>query len=105
MKYKILVLLSYLTLLSATILMLYFSYILFYPFVPCEFKDENYKVLTPVVKRGGNIVFEGYVCKKMNVSATVCSQLIDTYIYFYPEMTGNIPIGCANRTVVLPIPD
>lgn len=72
---KYLTLLTNITFTSAMLLMIYVAYQLFYPFIPIEFYDEKYPVLTPVVERGGHLAYKLRGKKYVNLTASLTRQL------------------------------
>jgi hypothetical protein len=69
-----------------------------------EFKDVKYPVLTPVVKAGGMLEYKAHVVKYKNLEGLVTRQLINSYIYNYTPVTGQLPCGESDRNIQIELP-
>ena len=74
-------LVSWATILSGLALCLYTGYLLTYPF---KVSESTFKVVSPVVKPGGNLILAVDYCKWMDIPATSSRQLNDGVIIELP---------------------
>mgnify|MGYP001563702585 CR=1 FL=1 len=92
------------TIVMTLIFIISISYMVFFPFEPVTFNYDKFKILTPEVKGGDSVKFESSYCRKMDVPVVISRQLINTYLYFYPDVIGMTSLGCQKRVVTLKIP-
>ncbi|MCK9370284.1 collagen-like protein [Candidatus Dojkabacteria bacterium] len=72
-----------------------FVFWLVYPYKTVTFNKEPFKVLTPVVKKGENLVYEVDYCKYTKVTPTTSKAFLDEIIFNLPDSTAVYkPIGC-----------
>lgn len=86
------------------ILIISFVIAIIYPYNLVDYNYDKYKILTPVVKRGTQVIFESEFYKHTDLSATVSRQLIDGNVYYYAEMPATNPQGYNKIKVTLDIP-
>lgn len=75
--------------------------------VPCkvlDFKDAKYPVTTPVVKTGGVVEFQVRLTKYNDIPGTVSRQLMNSYIYNYSPIVGQLASGEVDKLVQIEIP-
>jgi hypothetical protein len=101
---KILHRLAALTLIMAISLMLYFSFVLFYPFKILTFEYDKFPVLTPVVKAGDVVVFRSKWYRYSCAKGTVSRQLVNNYLYYYSPMPTLSNKGFNDKKIPLKIP-
>lgn len=95
-------LVSWITILSGLALCLYVGYLLTYPF---KVSESTFKVVSSVVKPGGNLILAVDYCKWMDVPAIVTRQLNDGVIIELPPAVTNLPVGCYKNTIrYIPLP-
>ena len=83
---------------------LVYMYWLFIPLVPMQLIGP-YKVKTPIVQAGGNLIYTAHACRYTNVEGTVEYTLQDHIVYtFAPTGTLNRPQGCGTKDVLFNIP-
>lgn len=94
-------LISWATILSGLALCLYVGYLLTYPF---KVSQSEFKVLSPIVKPGGNLVLKVDYCKWMDIPAISSRQLNDGVVIELPPAHTNFPVGCKSVIRYVPIP-
>lgn len=77
---------------------------LLYPYRPISFNYDKAEVITPVVKRSETMQFKASYCRHNDMVATISRQLINTYIYYYSDITSASPKGCQDRIISVDIP-
>lgn len=93
------------TMFMSIALLVSFMIAMLYPYNLVDYHYDKYKVLTPVVKRGENVVFESEFYKNTNLPATVSRQLINSNIYVYSDVVINNPAGPNKLKMTIQIPD
>ncbi len=101
---NILHIISFITLLSAFILMLIFGFWFLYPYHPAEFTEDNFKVYPTEIKPGQNLTMVIPYCKYSSLPATIDQRFIDSLIYIRPTFSVDNPTGCHTIKVSVPIP-
>lgn len=79
----------------------------FLAFTPVDVATANvqpYKVTTPTVKAGENMVYVADVCKHKELLSQVTRTFVDEDGVHYPipQQLSTIPVGCAKNPVVVP---
>lgn len=86
------------------ILLLTVLYLLFIPLKPFELIG-TFPVKTPVVERGGVLVYTARYCKADGVGAgKVARTLVDGLLYNLPETYGTVAEGCNTTDIAVEIP-
>ena len=87
------------------ILIAYLFYALFWPVEVIEPQVQPYKVLTPVVRQGGELKYQVDICKYHDLPATIIrSFVIEGVSYYLPEGSSNVKVGCNKTDVLLDVP-
>lgn len=76
-------------------------------FIPVDVVKTNvqpYKIVTPVVEAGENMIYEADVCKYKEVYSVVTRSFVDEkgVNYPLPQQYSNIPAGCGKNRVIVP---
>ena len=104
MKTRLLQWTAFFTLGMAIYLMLYFGWVMFYPFNLMTSLRDEFHVLTPEVRAGENIQFESAWQRNTDLPIVVSRQLIDTYIYHYQDIASNPPKDVQKKVITVKIP-
>lgn len=80
-------------------------YILFWPVQVIKPNTIPYKVLTPIVKVGGDLVYQVDACKFIDSKATVYRSFVDGQRYPALISFNNIRKGCGITNVKIPVPN
>lgn len=84
-------------------IVLYFFYLLFWPFNPLTI--NSVKVITPSVKVGGAMVYDINSCKKAALTPTVYRKIVSSAsAEALTTSPGVLSTGCSNKTVPVTIP-
>lgn len=88
------------TLIVATLLVFYVSYLLFWPVKILVYANHPFTVLNDnkTVKAGDILIYEVDYCKYKNVSAMIDKQFINDVILETPDLEGNLTVGCFQKT-------
>jgi hypothetical protein len=86
-----------------------FMFWLVYPYKTVTFNKEPFRVLTPVIKRGENLIYEIDCCKYIKMSPMTARSFVDELIYNLPMgIATPKPLGCGvykfNLLVPLTLP-
>ena len=101
---KILVYLSYITILSAIALMGVATFWYLYPYKTVTF-EQPVRVLTPEVKRGEHMTYEVVFCKYTKKMPLITKTFVDGIIYQVPEgVARQNDMGCHTNLVQMYIP-
>ena len=101
---KILVYLSYITILSAIALMGVATFWYLYPYKIITF-EQPVRVLTPEVKRGEHMTYEVVFCKYTKKMPLITKTFVDGIIYQVPEgVARQNDMGCNTNLVQMYIP-
>lgn len=92
---------SWATIVSGFFLSLYVGFVLTYPF---KVSESKFKVLSPVIKPGENLVLQVNYCKWMDLPAISTRQLNDGVVIELPPSSTNLPKGCGSVVRYVPIP-
>lgn len=101
---------SYLVLLLAFGIMIFYAYMSYYPFEILKFDkvDENgngvYEVLTPEVKGGEILMYRSDFTKLMDIPATMQCAFEDGIIYQVSERANNNTVGDHNEVRAVDVP-
>jgi hypothetical protein len=77
---------------------------LFLPVTPMQLIGP-YKVKTPVVVQGGNLIYTAHACRNTMASGIVEYSLTDDIVYTFAQTTTlNRPKGCGYKDVLFNIP-
>jgi hypothetical protein len=85
--------LSGVVLFLAFILMIYFGYLLFYPFKTCVFYKDSFTTIKKQYIQGEPLTYKCHYHKYTSMQATMIPMLVDSVIYQLPEMKSNNPMG------------
>jgi hypothetical protein len=96
--------LSYITILLAIALLMYFYYLMFWPVTVIKANVQPYKVITPIIKVGGNLTYQVDACKSTPLMASVIRTFEDDIAYPSITSSNNIPAGCHKTNVTIPVP-
>ncbi len=103
-KNKIFYSVAWFTLLSALGLILYISFLLFYPIKPFEVFGP-YKVKTKVVIAGQPLIYTANYCRRMDGPGTVSRTLNDGLVYVLSESPVlNANQGCKAQDIKIIVP-
>lgn len=81
----------------------YFFYLLFWPIQTLVPNVQPYKVLTPVVHVGENLVYQVNACKYVNVHAEVIRTFSDGINYPSTTSANNLAVGCHITNISTPV--
>lgn len=95
-------LLALLIFLSAVVFIV--AFIEFYPVEVVRY-DVPFKVLTPVVKQGGELQYVRQGEKYLDETARLACSFEDDIIYFIPDRVDRIPTGSIDGVRQITIPD
>jgi hypothetical protein len=79
--------------------------IMLYPYKLVDYNYDKFKIITPVVKAGSEVIFESEFYKNTDLGAMVERQLINSNIYYYSAVPANNPTGYNKRLITLVIPE
>lgn len=67
-------------------------------------RTQPYKVATPVIKAGDNLIYVADVCKYKDLFSTTTRTFVDQEGVHYPLIAqiSNVPKGCNSNPVVVP---
>jgi hypothetical protein len=83
---------------GAIILILYFFYLLFYPFNPLQVKSVS--VVTPTIPSGGTLIYKIDSCKKTQDTPQVYKKISNsTTSEALPTAPGVLSLGCSTKQV------
>lgn len=94
----------YIFLLLSTLLVGYIWYSLIFPLDIIKPRTQPYKVLTPVVHSGGELVYVVDACKIMETTAVASRSFIDGVVFSLPSTTANIKKGCFKTNMSVTVP-
>ena len=75
------------------------------PVKALTFEDDKFPITSHEIKPGGIVEYAVKGTKHNDLPATVGRQLINSYIYNYTQVVGNLPIGSFDKKVQLNIPE
>lgn len=105
MKRKLIYYVAWSSIIIAMSMMIYLSFLMFYPYKVVTFNNDKFSVLTPEVKRGDMVIFKSSFCRYTDVTSIVSRQLINDFIYYYQEFTSSLPKGCQVKVMNVKIPE
>lgn len=79
--------------------------LLYWPVEIIRSNVKEYKVLTPVVTVGGNLIYQIDSCKLMDVQGTVYRSFVDDVRYPTISSTGIVRPGCRKTNVEITVPN
>lgn len=82
----------------------YVTYLAVWPFKTIEPTHQPYKVLTPKVHPGEDIVYVSEICRYTDVQPTVVRQLVGESIIYLPNRISKFPKGCGAYKVPSRVP-
>jgi hypothetical protein len=95
---------SIVVLVSIFLVIAYLTTLLVYPYKLVTFNDDKFPILTPTVKAGEEVQFQVDFYRYTNLPTTVSRQLINNYVYYYPEVTASNPQGHLIKVGTVTIP-
>lgn len=101
---KLLNTISYLTLITAFVMLCIFFFWSFYPYRTIEWKTDKFPVKTKVIKRGDSLIFVSDYCKYVELSAVVSRSFVNDFSYTTTPVTTYAKKGCNKMKVVVTIP-
>lgn len=78
------------------------AFFLLYPYKTIEFRNEEQKIITPLV--GTAVIYEIDYCKYTNASAVAMRALVDGYTLPLVPVESTLPKGCGTKRFVISIP-
>lgn len=78
---------------------------LYWPVTVIKPLIQPYKILTPVVKVGDNIIYEVNACKYYETTGTITRSFEDGAIYPAISSQGNVTKGCTKSEVSVAVPN
>jgi len=93
------------TMVSVIGFIIYVLFLLFYPITILKANVQPYKVKTPVVQRGGKVIYEVDACKFRDYQGSVTRFFQTENLIVASEVTiGSILQGCAKKDIVVEVP-
>jgi hypothetical protein len=102
MKNKILIITSWISILSALIVISVATFWLVFPYNPLEIRGVN--VLDKEVRAGGFLKYEIDYCKYTDNTSDVTRAFINGIIFTTPSITTNNPLGCHKNVHQIVVP-
>lgn len=97
-RFTFLNVMSFTTFTLGIILILYFFYLLFWPFNPLTIKSTS--IVTPNVKQGGTLIYKISSCKRTQDTPTVNKKIVSAMSsQSLPTVNGVVSPGCSTTQV------
>ena len=90
---------------TATVFLIIAGILAFMPVTVVKANVQPYKVSTPIVKSGDNLIYIADVCKYREALSVVTRSFIDEHgtVYPLPEQKSNIRTGCFKTPVTVAV--
>ena len=97
---------SFISVVSAILLILLVIYWLIYPYKTVKFSYPKFPVLNKnrTIKRGDNLFYQVDYCKYVDLPSLVTKAFSNDIVFFVPETTGNSPTGCHSVNIQMQVP-
>ena len=86
-----------------TVFMFLIILIFIYPFQVIKY-NTPYKILTPIVKAGGQIEYQRNSDKFINLEGNLSCSFQDDLIYTLPSETSNLSVGLHTEKEIIDVP-
>lgn len=83
---------------------LIFLYLMFWPVEIIKPNVQPYKIQTPIVHIGGQVIYVIDACKYRETTAQVSRRFVNGVIFMLPPVTNNVPKGCFITPTSVTIP-
>lgn len=102
---KVMFYFSGLSIISAFISLCVVIFWLVYPYKVLEIKDPVFPVVNKTVKQNGELKFVSNYCKYLDITCKTSRFFLNEIIYYIPQTTSHIKIGCQKITISVHVPD